>query len=264
MAIIISSATVGAGKIGYKNLFTTSGVTVTASTEASTYAKENAYDGFGYDWWKPTATGDSWLRTSFGSSQTANYMAIWGHDLSDHGSSIKPQYSTDSGANWTDADSAVSPSDNDTLFFSWSDINAADWRVLVTNPTTIAQIAGVQIGVTLDLPKGMRPGFAPPSLVPIIETVTRRSESGVFISGRKMSEGIKGSIKLKNIDPAWIRSDWIPFIDHVQTPKTFVFAWDDVTHTGEVVHAWVSGKVSPPKYQDPTYMSLALKFEGTK
>ena len=51
MSIIISGATAGPGKIGYKNLFTTSGVTVTASTEAATYAKENAYDGFGFDWW---------------------------------------------------------------------------------------------------------------------------------------------------------------------------------------------------------------------
>ena len=191
-------------------------------------------------------------------------MAIWGHDLSDHGSSIKPQYSTDGGSIWSDADTMASPADNDTLFFSWDDVTAADWRVLVTNPATIAAIAGVQIGETLDFTKGMQARFTPPSLVPMVKTKTARSESGVFIGGRKISEGIEGSINLNNISPAWIRSDWIPFIDHVQTPKTFVFAWDDVTHTGEVVHAWVSGKVTPPSYQDPTYMNLSLKFECTK
>ena len=263
MTIIISTADVGVGKIGYKNLFTTSGVTVTVSTETSGYAKENAYDGFGYDWWKPTATGDSWIRASFGSTQNANYMAVWGHDLSDHGSSVKPQYSTDAGSTWNDADSVVMPASNNTIFITWDDIGAADWRCLATNPSTIAAIAGIQIGESLDFTKGMESGFAPPSLVPMIKTKTARSESGVFIGGRKISEGIEGSINLSNIDPTWIRNTWVPFIDYAQTPQPFVFAWDDVTHSTEVVLAWIEGKVTPPQYQDPTYMSLSLKFEGT-
>lgn len=263
MSFIIGKSASGAGKIGYKNLFTQSGGTVAASSEASGYSKENAYDGFGYDWWKPTATGDSWLRVSFGSAQTADYMAIWGADLADHGSSIKPQYSTDGRSTWNDAESAVMPSSNDTLFFDFSSISAADWRVLVTNPTTIAAIAGIQIGEALTFPYNMEQGFAPPSLVPIIKLKTSRTESGAFLGGSKLSEGIKGNFNLTNLDPAWVRSNWIPFIDHAQTPAPFVFAWDSVNHSSEVVLGWVTKEIAPPRYSTPLLMSISLIFEGT-
>lgn len=249
-------------KIGYKNLFTDSGVTVTVSTEDTGYEKENAYDGFGYDWWKPTATGDSWLKASFASAQDADYMAIWGHDLSDHSSSIKPQYSTDD-ISWSDADTVVSPADNNTLYFDFTSVSAKYWRVLVTNPSTIAAIAGAQIGEALEFEKNAEIGFAPPSIVPVIMSKTARSESGVFIGGRKLSEGIEGSISLTNIDPLWIRSTWEPFIDYAQTPSPFVFAWDEVNYSSEVVLAWVNGKITPPQYQTPLRMSLSLSFEGT-
>ena len=264
MSIIIPSTTPGPGKIGYENLFTTSGVTVTSSTETTGFEAANAYDWLGYSYWTPTATGDSWIRASFASAQNANYCAVWGHNLADHGSSCKPQYSTNGGSSWIDAASAVMPADNDTLWFSWDTIPGADWRLLVTNPTTIASIAGVQIGEALQFTKGMQPGFAPASLVPNITLKTTTSESGVFIGGRKVSEGIEGAINLGNIDPTWVRSTWIPFIDHVQTPRPFVFAWDDVTHQTEVVLGWGTKPVPKPKYQDPLYMTISLMFEGTR
>lgn len=263
MTIIISSTDNGAGKIGYKNLFTDAGVTVTASTEATGFEKENAYDWFGYDFWKPTATGDSWIRASFVSGKVSNYAAIWGHDLADHASSIKPQYSTNAGSTWNDCTSAVAPDDNSTIFFSWDDISAADYRILVTNPTTIAAIGGVQIGESLTFPHNMEIGFKPPSLTPIIEMKTARSESGAFIGGSQISKGIKGDFTLTNIDPAWVRSNWQPFIDHAQTPKPFVFAWDDVNHGSEVVLAWTPKDIPAPSYSNSLYMTISLMFEGT-
>ena len=264
MTIIVSESAVGAGKIGYKNLFTTSGVTVTASTEATGYEKENAYDWFGYDWWKPTATGDSWLRASFGSAQTSNYMAVWGHNLADHGSSIKPQYSTDGGSTWNDAASAKMPANNNVLLFTWDDVSAADVRALVTNPSTIASIAGIQIGEILTLPHNMEIGYSPSTMTPELMMKTAVSESGAFIGGSKLTEGIKGDFKLTMIDPAWVRSDWQAFLNHAHTPKPFVFAWDSVNHSDEVVLAWVTRQQTAPSYSDSLYMDISLSFEGTQ
>lgn len=262
MTLITAAAPAGAGKIGYENLYTDSGVTVTASTEATDFEKENAIDGFGYSFWKPTATGDSWIRASFASAKVANYCAIWGHDLSDHGSTIKVQYSTDAGSTWNDVDS-VMPSDNTTIFISFDDITAADWRVLVTNPTTIASIAGVQIGEALTFPYNVSVGHEPSSLAPMIETKTARSESGAFIGGSVLSKGIEGKINMSDLDPAWVRTYWVPFINHVQTPKVFVFAWDNTNHSSEVVLGWVTDKVPAPSYSSPLLMRISLNFEGT-
>jgi len=263
MTVIIDSAVPNEAKIGYKNLFTSTGVTVTASTEATDYDKENAYDGFGYDWWKPTSTGDSWLRASFASAKVSNYMAIWGHDLADQGSNVRPQYSTDGGSSWSDAASMQAPSTNRTLFFTFDDIIAADWRLLVNNPTSISVIAGVQIGEVLALTKAMELDFRVPSMVPIVRSKTALSETGSFIGGRKISEGIAGNFNLKALDPAWVRSEWLPFIAHAQTPKTFVLAWDTDTHSAEIVLAWVTKQIPTPSYLNPLLMNISLNFEGT-
>jgi len=251
------------GKIGYHNLYVESGVTVTASTEATGFEKENAFDWFGYDWWKPTATGDSWIRASFGAAKDADYMAIFGHDLSDHGSSIKAQYSTNGGTSWSDAFSAVTPTDNNTLFIDFTSVSAADWRIVVTNPTTIAAIAGVMIGQSLDLPHSMEIGFAPPSIVPDVDLRTAVSEKGVFLGGSQVSKGITGDFTLTYIDPAWIRSTWKPFIDHAITPKPFILSWDPDNYSSEAVLAWVTEKPRAPTYIDSLYMDLHLAFEGT-
>jgi len=251
-------------KIGYKNLFVEDGVTVTFSSEVAGYEAVNAYDWFGYDWWKPSATGDSWIRASFGSAKNADYMSIWGHNLGDHGSSVKAQYSTDGGSIWNDAFSAVSPSDNNTLMIDFTSVGAADWRVLANNPTTIAQIAGIMIGETLDMPHAMEVGFVPPTLMPVVKLSTSRSESGVFIGGSQISQGIKGDFELTFLDPAWVRSDWKPFLVHTQTPKPFVFSWDIDNFSDEVVLAWLAGpEPTPPVYIDSLYMAVSLQYEGT-
>lgn len=262
MSIIVSTSSPGAAKIGYSNLFELSGVTVSASTEATGYEKENAYDGLGYDFWKPTATGDSWIMASFGSTQTANYMAIWGHDFGTNGSSAKPQYSTNGGSTWNDAASAQMPTHNNTLFWSFSDISAAAWRCLITNPSGLSVVAGVQIGQVLELPYNVDVGFAPPSLAPMVDLKTAKSESGAFIGGRVLKKGIAGSISMSDIDPVWVRDYWVPFITHAQTPKTFIFSWDDQNHSTEVVLAWVTKKISPPSYNTPLLMNVSLDFEG--
>lgn len=262
MAIIVGEAIgAGAGKIGYANLFVDANATVTASSEEVGFEKENAYDWLGYDWWKPSANGESWIRASFASAQVANYMTIWGHDLNDHGSSIKPQYSNN-GVDWIDATVEVIPADNTVIFISWGDISAPHYRALITNPTTIPVIAGIMVGRVLDLPIGVSMGFEPPSLVPNIISKSAVSELGTFIGGSILSSGISGAFTLDLVEPGWVRNQWLPFIQHVQSPKPFVFVWDDARYGDDAVLGWVSKKVSRPVFNQPHFMTVSLAFEG--
>jgi hypothetical protein len=253
-----------AGKIGYKNLFTTSGVTVSASDEAAGYPKENAYDWLSYDSWGQSALGTSWLRASFVSAKTADYMAVWGHNLADVGGSAQPQYSTDGGTIWNDAATAVAPTTNRTLFFSFASTSAADWRCKIVTTTGVSYVSGIQIGDVLTLQTGMRPGFLPPNMNQETTLTTYRSEKGVFLGGSKIREGIAGSINLTLLTPAWVRSDWEPFLDHCRTPYPFVFSWDSTNHPTEAVFAYVKdGKVRGPVYSSTLYMDASLDIEGT-
>lgn len=264
MAIITTGAN-AKSRIGYKNLFTTSGVTVTASDEASGFPKENAYDWLSYDWWKQSALGTSWLRASFVSAKPADYMAIFGHNLSDVGGTVTPQYSTDSGSTWNDAASGVAPISNKTMFFGFDSVSAADWRCEVVTTTGQAYCAGVMIGEAMVFERGIGPGFAVPSMDIETKLKTYKSELGVFIGGSKVREGISGSVKLTNLTPSWVRSDWLPFLDHARTPRPFIFAWDYVGHPNEIVFAYAKdGKIPAPSYQDVTYMAATINMTGTE
>lgn len=263
MAVITTPVEVDNGRIGYKNLFVETGVTVTVSDEDALYPKENAYDWLSYDWWKQSAFGTSWLRASFASAKTANYMAIFGHNLSDVGGSIKPQYSTDAGVSWNDAASVISPINNNTIFVYFADISAADWRVLITTTTGVSAIAGVMIGESLLIQRGFVSGFISPRLALESKIKTYKSEKGVFIGGTKVREGFSSSLSLQNLTPDWVYAYWIDLMDHLRYPKPIVFSWDPIKHPDDAVFAYAKdGNVPAPSRTSYTTMSASLNLEG--
>lgn len=261
--IVLSNPNNGVGRIGYKNLLETG--TVTSSHNAVGFEMQNAYDNFGYDWWRAGNTTDwSWLSVENTSAVYADYMAIYGHNLADIAGEVKAQYSYD-GTTWVDiTGTQFFPTTNNVIYVGFEATLAAYFRINVrsSDASGYPLIAGAMIGESLELPRDMESGFSPPSIVPIITSKTAQSESGAFIGGSRQSEGIEGSIDMKLVSPLWVRSDWIPFITHVQTPKPFVFAWDAKHHDAEVVLAWSKWKVKAPSYSSVNFMNVSLDFEG--
>lgn len=249
--------------IGYHNLFNESGATVTASTEATGFDKENAHDNLGFDYWKPTATGTSWLKVAFASPVSADYFAIWGHDMSDHSATVRARHSTDD-ITYTNVGDLRTPTNNDTIIETFTTVSKKYWMLEFSNPSTISQVAGVMIGDRLDLAHAMKPGFVVPSIVEDIQYKTNFSETGVFLGGSQRNQGISGRIDLSNVSPAWIRANWKDFMEYAQTPKPFVFGWDETNFETETCVCWVKSRTRQlkPKYTSPLYMSAGIIFEG--
>lgn len=248
--------------IAYHNLFTASGVTVTASGDTADYEKENAFDWKQYDWWKHSITGISWVRASFSGAQDADYMAIYGHNLHNIEGTINPQYSTNGGVSWNDADIALAPTDDSILFFKFASVSAADWRVLIVSGTGHAVIAGIMIGKVLEFDQDVTSGFQPPTLSPDIESKTAMSELGVNLGVSKIRIGVSGTISLTDVGAAWVRSDWVPLIDHLNSGYPCVFAWDHVTYPDEVCLIWKTKSVGKPSHISKNLMSVALQYKG--
>lgn len=268
MTIIVSSISGGVSVassaiIGYKNLLTTSGGTITSSSSETDYDAENIADWRPFTWWKPTTTGNSWVRVSFASSKVVNYFAVASHDLATSGSTIKLQYSTNGGSSWLDATSANPGTNDRAIVTTFDDITAADWRIYVSNPTTIAAIGVVSFGEKLELPYQQEVGFAPPTLSRDAEYRTNQSASGLFLGRSIERTGYPGMISISAIDQDWIRSDWEPFIDHAEL-KPFFFSWNESDFANEAVFAWTDGKISPSKYSSPLRMSISLKFNSIR
>jgi hypothetical protein len=261
MSIIVTGGQIQGARIGYKNIFENAGATVTVSTETAGFEKENAYDWKQYDWWKPTGTSAEWIASSFGTAQTADYAAVWGHNLNEVAGSVKPQYSTDGGSTWIDASTAVSVTTGRTIFIGFDSTTAADWRLLFASTGTVI-IAGVQIGEATIFDKSMSPGFMPSALSPEIESKTAMSELGINLGVSTLRSGVSGTIQLSNLSPTWVRSDWVSLIAHLNGGKSCVFTWDYEQHNDEAVLIWKKGQISTPSYITPLLMSAALTFEG--
>lgn len=247
--------------IGYKNLFTDPDATVTVSTEAAGFEKENAYDYKQYDWWKPTATGYSWIKVAFATAQTVDYFAIWGHNLFGNSTYFTFQYSDDD-VTWT-TKAGGAPTDNETIYRETPSSSHKYWRIIITSATPSTAIAGVQIGETTTLETGLATGLAIPAISPIVESKTAMSELGVNLGATVKRTGVKGSIQMSNLSPEWVRSDLQPLIAHLNNGYPAVFAWDPDNYPDETLLIWKSADIPAPTYSTPLYMSASIPFEGT-
>lgn len=254
MTAIITTASVGPSRIGYKNLFDTA-ATITATDEASGFEKENAFNWNLFDWWKPASTGTKYLTATFGSAVVANYFGVFGHNLHTYSDTIKLQYSTN-GSSWSDATTAQAPSTGKVIFITFSDITAAWWRIqyITTGPGTIGAIS---FGEVLELQQGMKSGFTPPPFARSNKYTDKSTVKGVPLP--RSIERMPGKITIRQdtIDPVWMRNNWIPFLDHAET-KPFFFSWDYDSHPGE---AGFCRSIRDPKtsYDSPLYMKTTLQ-----
>jgi len=252
MTAIIQTATDGPARIGYRNLFD-SATTITATDEAAGFEKENAFNWNLFDWWKPASTGTKYLKAAFASAVTANYFGVFGHNLHTYSDTVKLQYSTDD-ISWSDATTAQAPATGKVIFVTFSDITAKYWRIeyITTGPGTLGACS---FGEVLELPQFMDIGFAPPTLIRNNKYTDKSTVKGVPLP--RSIERMPGKITIMQTlaDPVWMRSDWIPFIDHAET-KPFFFSWDSDSHAGE------TGFCRTLKDPTATY-SHALFMQGT-
>ena len=124
--------------IGYQNLLEQSGATVTASSEATGYDVENAFDWLQFDAWKPSADGDAYIDVTLATAANADYFSIAWHTLGVNGARAQLFY--DDAGTWTPAGATVSdpagtasvlaPAGGRVAFAAFAAETATDWRVM--------------------------------------------------------------------------------------------------------------------------------------
>ena len=253
MSVIIDQAVTGSSRIAYENLFETA-TTITATDEAVGFEKENAFNWNLFDWWKPASAGTKYLTAIFSSAVIADYFSLFGHNLHAYNDTVKLQYSTN-GSTWNDATSAITASVGKVIYVEFDAITAAWWRIeyITTGP---GLIGAASFGKTLELPKGMEIGFTPPTFSKKNKYTDKSTVKGVPLP--RSIERMPGKIKIRqeNIDPIWMRDNWLAFLDHAEL-KPFIFSWDYDTHPDE---AGFCRTTDDPKtsYSSPLLMKTSL------
>jgi hypothetical protein len=245
--------------IGYNNLLESATVTVTSA--ASGYPKENAYDWLTSDWWKAAAAGTVYLTADFGEAKTFDSWGLAAHNLPDNSGTIKPQYSSN-GSDWSDFDTVQTPADGSPIFRKVTSrtVRYARWEISSTGAASL--IGSLFIGPALALPEPMGDGWYPPRLAADDVLYNNETDGGAFVGRSVVRAGLSFTIDQDLITRAWIDANWESLAAHIRT-KSFYFSWDAETYPGEAVFCWLNAKKVPrPQHSSPMYLKFSIPVKG--
>ena len=231
--------------IGYNNILETGTVTVTS--EATDFPKENAYDWLPWDYWKASAAGTVYVTVDMGSAVEVDYWALAFHDLADHSGTIKPQYSSGSTSpfSWSDLDTVQTPTDNQMIFRPVTSVNVRYYRFEISSTTLASAIGALSLGQYLTLERGMK-GFTTPYHGRNKKILNSIGETGNPLGSTIYLLGQKFSISQENVSTTWVDANWENLINHIEI-KRFFFMHDYENAPSEVAFCWTD-KISHPKY----------------
>lgn len=245
----------------YQNHLETAGITITASSEETDFPKENAYDWRTDDWWKPTSAATSTLTADMGAGVDADYAMIFAHDLHTQGATIKFQHSTDNFGSDVQTVFTKTPTTSAPIIVPFTSVNKRYWRFEISGASAAQSIGVLAFGERLDSPEDLRNGFAPPNFARVPELLTNRAEAGAFIGRRIKRKGVKFTINLTLLDPAFIRDSWEDFQDHYES-KPFGLVWNYDDYPDEAVYCWTEGTAPAPAYTHAMAMTAGLPLRG--
>lgn len=247
--------------ICYENLIE-SAASITVTAEAAGFEKENAYDGLTFDHWRASAAGTNDYTVDLGSAQPVDYWALYGHDLADYAGSVTFQYSSDNfAADVNTVGAAVTPSDSGAIVRAFDSISARYWRFRFVTTGTPASIAALAFGARLTLPEAPGVGFIPPTLSYDDEVTNQRAEGGAFLGRSLRRYGGQTELTFDLMPPAWVRTDWAPFLAHARI-KPFFISWDAENYPAEAAFCYTDGRLEAPSYSHSLYMRVSIKVKA--
>lgn len=244
--------------IAYDNLFRRDDATVSASTEDTGFEKENAYDWRPYTWWKPNATGYSYLTVVLDSAEPATAFAVYAHNLGDCGSSIMLQYSLDGGTTWLNCTQDIMPAATEVIYVRFDSLAASQWRVRVNNPSIIARLGCVYVGPDLELERGCRQGFGPPKYNRDTAITNTISQGGVWLGRSLQYQDAHVTINPDFLTEDFIRDEWMPFVEHAEIYPWFLL-WDPSAHADEGAWCFTQGMIAGSVYTKRNLLNATIK-----
>lgn len=245
-------------RIGMEDWFSASTSTVTASTEATDFPKENATDGLDWDYWKPTAL-PAWIKVDAGESKTVTYMAIAAHNCATQGVTVTPQYSTDN-MSWSNAAAGTVPDDDGPVFFLFDTVDARYWRLHLSGGS-VPQIGVVQVGRALAFERGLWQGHTPITLARQTDIRPNRAEGGSRLGRSIIRRGNATNFSVGNLTASWVRSKLEVFIKDART-RAFFLAWNPADWPMEVGWVWCNDDIQPQQTGPRDLMSVSFDVVG--
>lgn len=243
----------------YDNLATTA--TGAPTSERTGYSAANCTDWYTTSYWSPTsASGDHRIVWDFGVAVSADYFAIYRHNLAAVGGTVVLEHSPDN-ATWTAAFTATTATANELLIETFTSVSKRYWRVTFDlSSATPFYVGVVMFGAKLPLYRGMVAGFTVPRHGRKNDIVNQRTEGGQFVGRVKTSQGARSSIKFRHITQAWVRANWEAFVEHAEL-LPFLFSWNHDTYPQDAVYCVTDGEIPDISINDNHHHDINLPVQ---
>lgn len=215
--------------ICYDNVLTSPLLTsVVATSEQLGFSVENCFDWYTTSYWSPTpASGYHIIYAEFSSAVTADYLAIYRHNLGTVGGTFYLEYSHDNWATFSLATPSITgATDNELKINLFTAVTARYWRIVFNLSTATPFYVGVvMLGRKLPLYRGMIGGFVVPRHGRKNEIINQKTEGGQFVGRVKISQGARSNVTFKTVTQDWVRNYWESFVLHAEL-LPFIFSWN--------------------------------------
>lgn len=232
--------------------------TMTATTEAVGYPKENILTENTNKAWRPTAV-PARMTVDFGTAVSVDSFAIIGHNLGTGGNTVVIQSSPD-GVTWTTRSTSMTPTDDTTILGLFTALAERYWRLNIS-AGAIPTISRFILTTRFNLPAGVRPPYNPVWLSQSYDLLTSTTLGGQFLGNKVFRQGGETSINLVALHRAYAESDLLPFREHYNLGKAFIWAAGPSIFPNDVGYVWrKENSIMKPTFDvDGLFMSVGME-----
>jgi|TARA_Y100000310_G_C20679511_1_gene815084 hypothetical protein len=192
------------------------------------------------------------------SSATAiDYFGIAVHNGSDVGFTGK--FEVQVLGSWVKVADIATPTNNGTVMGYFDEKNSSRQR-LTLNYTGKLYIGTIYVGKSWEMKSTPDKGFIPGRSNSIDEVQGFNTKSEQFVIGRKMEKGNETKGSFSNVDFSIINSEYLDFMNHVQSPKPMFFKWN--SDIEDNFFGMQKGKLTPPSYSNSNRGTISFNLIG--
>ena len=232
--------------------------TLTASSEAVNYPKENVKDEGTVKQWSPTSLPAT-ITNDYGVATAVDCVAIIAHDLGSKGDTVLIQSSTDNITYTTRA--TIVPTDNSTILALFTSVSARYWRVRITGAGAMPFVGVIMMGVRFNFPGGVKAPYTPAWLARDYELLTSNTIGGQFMGNKVFRQGGSTKIDLVSVSRSFGENNILPFMLHYNLGKAFVWASSPAVFTKDVAYVWrkENAILAPTFDSDGSWMAVGME-----
>lgn len=234
--------------------------TLSVTSEATGYEKENLLDYRPYKLFKAGAGGTNYITIEFPGTTDANCYGFVGHNLHTAGAVI--HFESYAGGVWTE-DHEYTPASDKCFIKYFTNLQKEKYRFKIVTASIAPQIGVIFLGQYLQFPTTPVTPFIP--ITESIEAAEEISKSGHLLGVDIRYNPITTTAVFEDLLRTWVDSDYKPFWNnHAKLLKPFFFGWDLVTRASDCYYVRVPAEAV---FEEPlsvlTYVDkIELKMRG--